>query len=215
MNILSLYKNYPITRLLQEHQLRAAAVGKFICDNWKSTITTDTVVTALLLHDMGNIIKYNLANPTFLSDDEKAHIDYWKQQQQEYTKKYGDEHRATSEIAKELMVSDDVYTVISNTGSSKLPETLVSNNWELKIVSYADLRCAPHSVVSLNDRFDDIIKRYQKSNHALANAEDVEKRRTNCVALEKQIQEMTTIDLDTITEEVIQENIQLLSGYFL
>jgi 5'-deoxynucleotidase YfbR-like HD superfamily hydrolase len=47
-------------RNLQLHQLRVAAVGQIICESIPDFDETEEVVTTCLLHDMGNIIKFDL-----------------------------------------------------------------------------------------------------------------------------------------------------------
>ena len=45
---------------LAMHQLRVAGVAMQICESLDTNIDTNSVVKACLLHDMGNIIKFNL-----------------------------------------------------------------------------------------------------------------------------------------------------------
>ena len=68
MTILEIYEKYKIMPQLRTHMLRVAAVGKIVCDavnekvkqNRGEFVNTKNVVTACLLHDMGNIIKFDL-----------------------------------------------------------------------------------------------------------------------------------------------------------
>lgn len=215
MNIASIYKQYPVTKLLQEHQIRAAAVGAYISDKWlaNSEINKNVVIQSLLLHDMGNIIKFDFDNPILLTEDEKKNITFWKKEQENLKDKYGEEHMATHGIAKELGVSEQVYNVLLQIGSSQLPKTLTSDNWELKVVSYSDLRCGPQRVVSIDERFDDIIQRYKNSNHPLGNVEEVNGRRKLALELEKQLQDKVDIDIKVITNETINLYITTLLEY--
>lgn len=205
MNTLEIYKKYPITENLKTHQIRAASVGAYLCDTWKKEgmVDKDLVIKALLTHDMGNIVKYDLSNPEFLTPEEKEQIDYWYKQQKIFTEKYNDEHTATQEIVKELGLGDDVLNLQDSAGSSKLQKALHSQNWNLKIVSYSDLRCAPYGIVSINERFDDIIARYKNRNHALSDENRVENLRKLCLELEQQLMEQVTIRPDDITDAVI------------
>ena len=60
MTILEIYEKYKIMPQLQEHQLRVASVAKTICDHLLVPVHTDHVVSVCLLHDMGNILKFDL-----------------------------------------------------------------------------------------------------------------------------------------------------------
>ncbi|USN54769.1 MAG: HD domain-containing protein [Candidatus Peribacteria bacterium] len=59
-SIQDIYTQYQIPPSLQEHMLRVAAVAEQICLHSSQEIDHATIVTAALLHDMGNIIKFNL-----------------------------------------------------------------------------------------------------------------------------------------------------------
>lgn len=196
--------------------LRAASVGAFICDNWKSNqeINRKLIIEALLIHDMGNIIKTNLDSSTMLTALEKKELNHWKNGQRILKEKYNnDEHLATFQIAKELGVSDKIFYILTHSGSSNLRKVIDSKNFNLGIVTYADLRCAPLHVVSVNERFDDVIKRYYKINHPLSNLEEVEKRRSLAIELESVLQTKTDLSLSDITDESIKDYIEKLSNY--
>ena len=79
---------------LQEHMLRVAAVASLVCDNFNEPLPKDDIITACLLHDMGNIIKSDLQYfPEFIKPEG---LDYWQKVKDEYIEKYSrDEHKAT------------------------------------------------------------------------------------------------------------------------
>ena len=111
MKIKQIYLNYRIPPNLQDHMLRAASVGAYISDHWKNKADLDknSMIQALLLHDMGNIIKFDFRF-SYLLGKEEANTGYWKKIQQEFIKKYGDdEHVATVEIAKEIGLRDRAF----------------------------------------------------------------------------------------------------------
>ena len=204
--------------LLQQHQLRVAAFGAYIADHWKhpKTIDKQAIIQTLLLHDMGNIIKFNLDDLQFYSPAERKRVDYWQHMQQEMKQKFhNDEHEATYTIAKELGVSNRVYYLITYIGQSQLYNAVRTDDWEVKLVSYADLRCGPFGIISVNQRFDDIIERYKGRQHHHSNAEKVNQNREYCLEVEKQLQKQITIDLQSITEEKIKDNMKVLRQYDL
>ncbi len=216
MIISSIYKKYPIPNILQMHMLRAASVGALICDNWnfEENIDKDSVVQALLIHDTGNIIKFNLDASTMLTDQEKKNLNFWKTQQKIYKQKFNnDDHKATQQIAREIKVSDKVLYLLGNSGSSKLQQVIDSKDYNLAIVTYADLRCAPYNIVSVNERFDDVIKRYKDSDHPLSALEEVEKRRNLGIELENILQQFVKINLNEILDESIKPYLEKITGY--
>ena len=61
MNIFNIYAKYKIPPQLQTHQLRVAAVAKTICEHlWPKLSDMRTIISTCLVHDMGNIIKFDL-----------------------------------------------------------------------------------------------------------------------------------------------------------
>ena len=60
-HIQSIYQTFEVPKNLQEHMLRAAAVGSILCDNWKGpAIHKEDVIAVLLIHDLGNIVKMDM-----------------------------------------------------------------------------------------------------------------------------------------------------------
>jgi len=97
--ISEIYREYKTMPSLQEHMLRVGAVASLICDNFYESLPKEEIITACLLHDMGNIIKSQLGY--FKDFPETKNLEYWKKVKDEYIEKYGkDEHVAVIIIAK-------------------------------------------------------------------------------------------------------------------
>ncbi len=162
MDITQIYTKYKIMPSLQLHMLRVAGVARIICENFKKPelINTENIVTACLLHDMGNIIKFDLSLfPQFL---EPEGLDYWKVVQDEFINKYGkDEHIATFAIATELGVSEQVLELVKSIGFSNSESNFNTNDFNSKISAYADFRVAPYGVDLLKNRLEDGRKRFK------------------------------------------------------
>jgi hypothetical protein len=162
MNILEVYKKYNIMPNLQEHQLRVGAVASVI---YKSLTQEKFVgarhrdlLTACLLHDMGNIIKFKLGDLHFFGEEG---IDFWEPVKQEFIKKYGsNEHVATISIARELNVPPSVFSVLENIGFSKSPKNLEEKVLVNMVACYSDQRVGPYGVLSLKERIEDGRKRF-------------------------------------------------------
>ena len=144
---------------LQLHQLRVAAVGKIICDNFSKPVNERDVVLACLFHDMGNIVKFKLRSaPQFIGPES---IEYWEKIQVETIQTYGsDQHEVSKKMAQEIGLPEHVVEMIGDAGFSEIPAILAGDSTELKVLQYADLRVAPTGVVSLQERLDDFERRY-------------------------------------------------------
>jgi hypothetical protein len=136
-------------------------VAKQVCDGHNAPVDAEVVVTACLLHDMGNILKFTFDSPDEWFEPEGK--DYWRKVQREIAKQYDtwDEHKLSLIIAKELGVKPEVLVCIESIDFGKTLETLARPEIEPKICDYADLRVTPYGVVSLDERLEEGNKRYK------------------------------------------------------
>lgn len=180
---------------LQTHMLRVGAIGKIISDGWKEEIDNDLVIRTLLLHDMGNITKFDLSDEgqRRFKSTESENLEYWRSIQKRSWLKYGmNTHLATKKIVVELK-QDDVNYVMDqdhNAYHSANRRTILTQSWPARILQYTDTRVTPSGVVSLEERIADLCKRY---NQTIKSFEYM-------YTLENEISKMTTIDLDSISE---------------
>ncbi|MDA1337787.1 MAG: hypothetical protein O2871_00320 [bacterium] len=187
---------------------RVAGVASVICENFKQPelINQDDIVSACLLHDMGNIIKFDLSLfPQFL---EPEGYDYWKRVHDEFINKYGsDEHMATYEIAKEIRVSKAVQQMIELVGFSNSEKNYNSTNFNYKIAAYADFRVAPLGVDSLENRLKDGRERFFKNKMRTYNPklDKFDELSGFIFKLEEQIFEKSRIKLFNITERLVTD----------
>src|SRR5205823_967909 len=130
MNILEIYKKYQIMPQLAEHQLRVAAVASLICENFQGDIDMQNIVTACLLHDMGNIVKFNFDTETLkklhgVVSPEQAK--QWEQVKQEFLAKYGGgSHNVTMKIVDELGVGERIRELVDCVGFNQAKENEAS-----------------------------------------------------------------------------------------
>jgi hypothetical protein len=208
--VLSLYKKYKITATLQEHQFRVAAVAQQICNNLNQLVDTKTIISACLLHDMGNILKFDLdKNLQWLEPQGK---EYWEKVKQETAQKYGttDEHLATMKIAEEIGVSSKILECMDNIGyvyavGNKL------KSLEIKICGYSDMRAAPSGVVTLAGRLQDGAKRYKgRIDASIINNKELSGALED---IEKDIFQKAKIRPNDITDESIAPIIEQLRTY--
>lgn len=158
--ITEVYDEYKIINNLREHQMRVTAVAMQICEGIDIPIDTESVVKACLVHDLGNIIKFQLDYfPDFL---EPHGLSYWQEVQDEFVRRYGDnEHEATLKIIKELNMPQSVFDIVSIIGYPYIEEVMHSNDFHKKIGTYADFRVGPHGVLTIDERAEDGKKRYE------------------------------------------------------
>ncbi len=197
---------------LQMHQLRVAGVAHIICKSMiDQSVDTGNIVVACLLHDMGNIIKFKLdVFPEFLKPEG---VDYWKNIQQEYVGRYGDdEHDATMHISKEIFENyafpnnntARIIELIEAIGFSNAKENYETADFGKKIAAYADMRVAPTQVTSLVGRLEDGRRRFSKIQKY---EQDVFENMSQYLSkIEDQICAKVTIGTSSdITEEEVQK----------
>jgi predicted HD phosphohydrolase len=205
--IQDIYNQYDIMPNLREHMFRVAAVADIIIDHIDESVNREEIITALLLHDMGNIIKFDLSYfPEFL---EPQGLKYWRKIQDEMRDKYGsDEHAAHIAITHEIGAGDRVAELVDSIGFHNLCKNTASDDWAHKICSYADLRVYPHGVVSLDVRLEDGRKRYNVS------VDDERWDLIDCASkLEQQIFDKCSINPEDITDEALDLYIGRYAAY--
>lgn len=204
-DILEIYQQYNIPPNLQRHMLEVTAVGRFIVDHWRGEQVNKQLIThTLLLHDMGNIIKFQ---KPFLSDMGKDET-YWVKVQHDFKKKYGnDVHHATEEIICEILGEEsDVLKLTNQLGFHSIEQTGYLS-LEARICDHADMCVSPTGITTFAKRIEDLQQRYQKH--------DIEKgivlRKENA----KYIQQHVDVDLDSLPEIDFTREIEKLKEYVI
>ena len=214
---LDIYREYRIYRGLQDHQLRVAAVGKYIDDRSHTRVDTRLIILAGLFHDMGNIIKARLHQPSPLIEPEG--LEHWQQVKKEFHEKYGDnEHDATREICRDIGLPEEVVQLIDDMGFSKMERTLESGSPDLKVVEYADMRVAPYGVLSLDERQREARERYADRDsathkHAFGDVERYEYLLGKTHELETNLMVSADFQPEEITDASVVHIIEELKGF--
>lgn len=211
-NIASIYSRYHIPVIIQQHQLRVAAVAKAVADAHAGKCDSDVVTQVGLLHDMGNIIKVQF--DTFPETWEPEGVEYWKRIQADLIARYGaDEHHATVAIAKEIGVSEAVLHCIDMIDFSHVDQVAHSGTLEEKIGIYADNRVGPFGVLSLNDRLAEAKSRYMKRTDRPFDNERHELIITRTHEIERDLFKESTLTPEDITDAHIAPLLEKLSCY--
>lgn len=161
MNIKDAYARYEIMPNLEEHMLRVTGVGYLVAESWTgSSIDSELVVKTGLLHDMGNIVKFDLSEETANKFMVK-NVKYWRKVQEKYIQKYGTAaDEATYAILKEMNLVSALEIIEEET-------KMYGSGWESKnlrpesvVLMYADMRVIPSGVTSIEQRSRDLSNRY-------------------------------------------------------
>ena len=161
-------------------------------------IDWNDLITAGLLHDLGNVIKFDLDKFPELLGDELPRIDFWRAEQDKLIEKYGnDDHSATGKMLDELNVDPRIEHTIQTKSFGNIRDTAASNDWLSKILQYCDLRVAPNGVVDLDERFRDIEKRYDK----YASRQDFSEMVAAAKHIENQVAQSINIKLEAIMND--------------
>jgi hypothetical protein len=210
MTVREIYTAYKIMPTLQMHQLRAGAVAKLTCNSFDGEVEAHDVITACLLHDMGNIIKSDFsAFPEFVEPEGEA---YWTAVKEDFIRRYGsDSHKANVAIMRELGVPEHVAQILDDSGFSRLQEILHDGSTELKLLQYADMRVGPHGILSMEERLEEGRERYRGKNKSYYDSdEEYEKLHIAAQNLERDIFKSTTIrpeDINDITAAPVIEKL--------
>src|SRR4030043_567269 len=212
MRISEIYEKYKIMPQLQLHQLRVAGVALLICNNLEKSLDKGSIMSACLLHDMGNIIKFKL--DLFPENLKPQGINYWKSVKKEYLNKYGEgDHMATHKICKELGVSSEVLRIIKSFGFSQVLRINESKKYNFKVDVYSDMRVAPNGITSLGKRLSEAKKRYAGKIKAKYTYKEFDNYASIWKINEKQIFTHCKIKPEDITEEKVKLLFDLLRNF--
>ena len=196
---------------LQTHMLRVAGVASIIFDNFEKPLDKNSIISACLLHNMGNIIKADLdLFPEYL---EERGIKYWKKVQREFIDKFSNnDHIATYTICEELDVNSKTFVLIKGFGFAKTEETFNSNIMR-KLCVYSDLRVSPHKTTSLEHRLNEVKRSYLSRDKLIYTKEQFDKFIPMWFEIEKQIFAHRKIKPEDVTEEKVKMLFDQLNNF--
>lgn len=205
MTVEKIYKRLGIPPNLQRHMLLVTKIALFICKHWKGgEINPQELKKLCLLHDVGNIVKFQIKQYPQYLEEEQERADYWIGRQSQTIAKYGsDDNIATSKMLQELGINSELIQLIKDKEYGNTIAIKDGTNWTLKVMLYSDLRVAPTGLQSLENRLTEVMNRYEKyrKRHDLFEASK---------EIEKQLQERVDISLSGIDETNIEANNQEL-----
>lgn len=209
--ILDIYADYKIMPNLEEHMFRVAAVASLICDNFKEPLPKKEIISACLLHDLGNIVKFNLELTRELFNVKEEDLPYWHNVQKEFIEKYGeDDHLATFLICKELNIKGKVFELVENTTSGLGEGKSVGEDMSALVCEYSDFRVGPRGILDLEKRFFEWKARNQRVDPV-----SVEYTHILFQETEKKIFQKCTLKPEDITDEAINSIIPKLRDFVI
>ncbi len=211
--ISEIYTEYKIMPNLQMHMYRVAAVASIICDNLDEKVNKEEIITACLLHDMGNIIKSDFEFLPELLQPQGP--EYWQKVKDEYIGKYGDsDHEANVQITKELSSSGNVLYLVGQIHFSLMCVHRDIVDMNVKITHYADGRVDPYGIVSYEERMNEAKERY-KDRAYLFPLENREKLISCGKEIEKQIFVKCKIKPEDINNETVAPIVESLKDFVI
>lgn len=156
-SLTEIYDRYAVNPALALHMKRVAAVAALLCDHmpvWM--VDKESIVTAALLHDIGNVVRE--PNPALTRLYEPHWYDYRAPKHTAMRVQYGtDDHIATHTIVTELGLPSKIHTLIDAIDIFKAGTR--DDDIEGMLLYYADNRVAPQWIVSLEQRFTEVAAR--------------------------------------------------------
>lgn len=200
MTIKEVYNKFGTPPNLQEHMMRVAGITIFLRDHWNNgdcKIDWNLALAVALLHDLGNVVKFEFDKfPQFLGDEQK-NIDHWRDVQKKVIEIYGtDDHDVTKKMLEEIRMNPKSIKIILNKSFGNSIEAKNSNDWPLKILYYADLRVLPNGVGTMDDRIADVRNRMPK----YTSRPDFEDLVSAAKEIEQQIQANINVPVSEISD---------------
>ncbi len=210
------YETYRVPPWLQLHQVRVAAVGRYVALMHGAGASVEDIIRACLLHDIGAIVKFDFSktggalNGLFRPED----LEYWRAVQKEMQAKYGsEEHTATAALMKEMGVSERVQEIVNSTGTRNLRAILEKGDLGVMIVQYADTRVAPQGVTSLTERVNDVKMRYAERLQRVGRYDSYDDDVAPVYEIERRLFLDTQLSPEKITEESIRGELEWLWNF--
>ena len=210
-SIAAIYDRFLIPRSLRLHMYRVACVAEMICDNWKGPrIKKEDVVAACLLHDVGNIVKFDFESGNTLNilDEPQSEINRLKRVKESVIAKYGRmDNEASHNMMIELDIDKKIVSIVD--GMSRIFDKKNKGrgeDYELLICGYADFRVEPNRISSVTERFADFAKRnIDNPNSGMkARGASVMSKLPDALVIEKNIFANATIKPEEVNDKSIK-----------
>lgn len=214
MKIAEIYQRFQIPTHLQLHMLRVAAVGQYWLNHWTgSRINARLVIESLLVHDLGNLLKFDLKKIDGMQffDRSEQDQDHWLMVQESLYEFGPTPHEAAHTMLESIGVDAEVIEI-----TDTMTESTVFSDQQTKIETelcwYADMRVGPQGVTTIEDRLNDLVLRYVDRRPEWKDPDQVELKRTRRLEMEKKLLAFTDLaspDIDNSTLEPLVDQLRL------
>ena len=203
-NISDLYARFKIPGHLEWHMRLVAGVTAWLCDHVQESVDRDLLVAAALIHDMGNIVKFDFSHQVDRGESFNCDVEELKKIQLEMEEKYGtNDHVATMNMLTEVGVNQEILTLLDEADWRVIAKATNNHAVAAMILSYADYRVAPGGVVSVDERIADIHTRYKKKHNIKFNEDKFQRTAQAYRDLEKELFKLIKEEPKDISSETI------------
>lgn len=204
-NPLQIYQQFLIPQILQKHMLRVAALASIITDHWQGqTIDKQAIIQTSLFHDIAKPLSFDYSKRNKFSPPPEQ-FKKLKAFQEIIKQKYGsNEHQATVKIFQTIGCLPRTIKPINNFEWGYAPRLYKKMDIESLIPLYCDMRIGPTGILSFKERFNEIISRRPNK------TPEITKIKPTIQKLEKTLQEKTSIDITSIRNQQINQQIKTL-----
>lgn len=217
MTISDIYAQYPVTPNLARHMLRVGAVTHLIIGHWTGPLLQEeTMMKIALLHDMGNILKFDFEGNPRLLEEEQDNVEKWKDLRTEWASRFANEDEMTYAIAAECGLSGEELGMMKDLGYGFMETIAQEKGYERKIVKYADMRAAPFGILPLSERIAEGHERYlNHPTHPMKEDKDGRREKLEKASLEveRQITSHCTMAPEEINDISIAPIMETLRSY--
>lgn len=157
--------------------LSVAGIASLVCDalnaDGKNIVNKDLIVKAMLLHDMGKILKFDFTRLEIFDPEDRNRLDELKSNQIKFRDKYGlYPDVATIKIVSELKQDAEkdlssISNLIEDAHWEKLITHFKTQNLDAMICCYSDMRVGPFGILTLEERINDLKNRRPQESHKL------------------------------------------------
>lgn len=229
MKLQQIYSKYKNPTPLKLHSYRVAGIALELNETLKIGNTEFyNLLTACLLHDLGNIVKFDFSIDQSLYCPEG--VSYYKKAKDDFVAKYSiDDKNCTLLIIEEIFSEfrkpnlyfngrkfpisyDHVVSLIKKTSFKNAKNIYESDDLLMQILLYSDMRVDINGVSSLEQRVNNGLIRYLLRKPNKLDALKFNEARCNLVFIEDRLSELSGIYLKEISEDTVSRNFKLFDS---
>lgn len=203
----AIYDYCQLPPVLRQHMIRVTKVGKWMLSHWQGPdFDQDLYIRALLVHDLGNLAKFDLSPSATVRLIPLENAEKWQKIQHDFIARYGsDADQATLTLIRELQLpnTEALIALVGGHSAAKLAQTVHQPDWAQKLLDYTDFRVGPFGILTLDERFADLTRRYSYRTTEWGDQHWI----TQQLNLFKQLESQIAAQLDTPISDLSDDSI--------